>query len=87
MGVLSKLPHWTQQLIEQPLHFIMGFAPLALVMFYPGWWSGGIAAFVYAVLREIEQRPVRRWWDTILDTAFVTLGGIVAGIVFNYFHG
>ena len=79
MSGISKLPKIVQQLIEQPLHFLIGFAPVSIALSHPSWWGGAIAAFIFGAVREWDQRPVRRWWDTILDLAFVTLGGAIAG--------
>ncbi len=70
-----------KQLLEQTAHFFIAFVPIALVIAFPHWTTGGVAGLIIGALREWEQRPVERVWDMILDLSFCTLGGIVAGLV------
>ena len=72
-----------KQMIDQPLHFLWmfaTFAPLAIGI------RGGLKLLIvvglvlvfcsagYAIGREIDQWPSKRWWDPYLDWTFFVFG-------------
>jgi hypothetical protein len=63
-----------KQAAEQPLHFLMSAGPIwlsrcATAMPWYGWAIMPVLAY-----REWRQWPSKRWWDPVLDAAFLTLG-------------
>ena len=72
------LPELLKQSVEQPLHFLMAAGPIWLsrsltaVPWY-GWSIVPVLAY-----REWRQWPSERWWDPLLDGAFLILGVIMA---------
>ncbi len=63
-----------KQAAEQPLHFLMSAAPIwvsrcATTVPWYGW-----AIMPALAYREWRQWPSKRWWDPVLDAAFLTLG-------------
>lgn len=76
------------QLIDQPLHLLWGYGvvitfwaasgiprmgPLAVL-------GGALAALVLCLPRElVDQWPIERVGDMLLDTSFFVLGGALAG--------
>lgn len=83
LKLLKKLPKWAKEIIEQLLHFCIGFGPIGIAIAYPSWWTGLIAGFIIGGVREWDQRPVERWWDTVLDLFMVSMGGAIAGYLFG----
>jgi hypothetical protein len=83
-----------KQLIDQPLHVLMGLASVngigAVLLCASG--IGILLSTVIATLltmtweglREFFQYPPRVWWDLWLDAAFEVLG-IVGGAALFYF--
>lgn len=72
------------QLIEQPLHFLMGFAAVSILIFptYVG-LAMGMAAVVWIVVREWQQWPSSRIYDPPLDWSFLIAGGAAAFLIFG----
>ena len=72
-----------QQLIDQPLHLIWAFGALAVFEYTPvPILDGVLAALVLAAPREfVDQWPINRWWDTLLDLSFFLIGGGLAGLM------
>jgi hypothetical protein len=68
----------SKQAVEQPLHFLMAAAPVALSRSLAGVPWYGWAAAPLLVWREWAQWPSRRWWDPPLDWAFMALGAVFA---------
>jgi hypothetical protein len=75
---------------EQLLHAIWAFAPIAffwLISRRPKWgWrevvGGAIVGLVIALPRElVDQWPIERPWDTVLDLSFFMIGGALAGLM------
>lgn len=49
----------------------------ALLIPVPG-LNGAVAGLVLALPRElVDQWPIDRWWDTVIDTAAFVMGGAV----------
>lgn len=69
------------EIVQQPAHFgwfFLAVAPLAL--WGAHWWTGALAAAVFASGREfVDQWPVNLWWDTALDWSVCVAGGALAG--------
>ncbi len=75
---------------EQLLHMAWGFAPVCflwLCLRRPHWTAlaaagGATASLAFALPRElVDQWPIDRWWDTVLDLTFFALGGSLGGIL------
>lgn len=67
-----------KQAYEQPLHFLMAAGPIWLSRYLTAvpWYGWSIVpALAY---REWRQWPSDRWWDPLLDAAFLILGVIGA---------
>jgi hypothetical protein len=74
-----------QEVGEQILHLLWAFGPLAILAVpKTRWWSiltGALAGFILAAPRElIDQLPIERPWDTVLDLTFFIIGGALAGL-------
>ncbi len=78
------------EIADQLLHTLWAFAPIVvfwLILQRPKWpWraiiAGAVAALVFALPREIvDQWPIERPLDTLLDLAFFVTGGAFAGIL------
>jgi hypothetical protein len=67
-----------KQAAEQPLHFVMSAGPIWLSRCLTAvpWYGWAIVpALAY---REWRQWPSKRWWDPMLDAAFLVLGAVTA---------
>jgi hypothetical protein len=67
---------------EQPGHAAWGFVPVAICFWLWGhpMLAGALAGLALALPRElIDQRPINRIWDTVLDLVFFAGGGALAG--------
>jgi hypothetical protein len=67
-----------KQSAEQPLHFVMSAGPIWLSRCLTAvpWYGWAIVpALAY---REWRQWPSKRWWDPVLDAAFLMLGALTA---------
>jgi len=84
---LKNLPEWLKQTIEQPLHVLIIYAPLAMVMLHPSVVAVVLAAATIGGVREWDQRPIDSVSDLLLDCSAYAVG---AGLVcFTYYlvHG
>jgi hypothetical protein len=73
------------EVLEQLAHLGWAFAPLALLAVpRAGWWSplvGSVAGALLGAPREfVDQLPIERPWDTVLDLSMFALGGCLAGV-------
>lgn len=75
---------------EQLLHMAWAFIPIAclwLVSGRPRWrwravFGAAAAGLLLALPRElVDQLPIERPWDTVLDLASFTVGGALAGVL------
>ena len=75
---------------DQVLHMLWAFVPLSLfwlIRKQPKWgWravvGGAVFGLVIALPRElVDQWPIERPWDTVLDLAFFAVGGALAGVL------
>jgi hypothetical protein len=67
-----------KQAAEQPLHFVMSAGPIWLsrcLTAVPWYGWAMVPALAY---REWQQWPSKRWWDPLLDAAFLVLGALTA---------
>jgi hypothetical protein len=67
-----------KQAAEQPLHFVMSAGPIWLsrcLTAVPWYGWAMVPALAY---REWRQWPSKRWWDPLLDAAFLVLGALTA---------
>lgn len=67
-----------KQAAEQPLHFVMSAGPIWLsrcITAVPWYGWAMVPALAY---REWLQWPSKRWWDPVLDAAFLALGVLTA---------
>jgi hypothetical protein len=67
-----------KQAAEQPLHFVMSAGPIWLsrcLTAVPWYGWAMVPALAY---REWRQWPSKRWWDPLLDAAFLVLGVLTA---------
>jgi hypothetical protein len=67
-----------KQAAEQPLHFVMSAGPIWLsrcLTAVPWYGWAMVPALAY---REWRQWPSKRWWDPVLDAAFLVLGVLSA---------
>lgn len=65
-----------KQIGDQFLHVAWAAAALAPVLLWPTWWGGALSGLAFALPRElVDQWPINRWWDTVLDLAFFGIGG------------
>ena len=78
-----------EELLEQTLHALWAFAPVVffwLIRGRPRWrWravvGGAVVGLVIALPRElVDQWPIERPWDTVLDLASFILGGALGGM-------
>lgn len=82
--------HLVKDILEALLHLAWGFAPVAI------FWGASLArrygpmallagfcgAVAAALPRElVDQWPIDRWWDTLIDLAMFGLGGMLAGLM------
>ena len=68
--------------LEQVLHMLWGGLALVPVLISPGPIGGAISGVLLALPRElVDQWPINRIHDTILDLFFFGLGGAIAGAV------
>lgn len=73
---------WKKQLVDQSAHFLVGavWVGLALPFSAPG--LGMIYLLLLVCYRElVVQWPVNSWWDTIVDSLFFFLGGLVVSLI------
>lgn len=79
-----------KQLIDQPLHLLWGgLSQFPLLLAIAKWGvldegiatiAAGVGAFVMCMPRElVDQWPIVRKWDFVLDVCMFTLGGAIAG--------
>lgn len=85
-----------KQLIDQPLHFLWGAIsqlPLLLAIAWHGELAqvhtiiaASLGAILMSMPRElVDQWPIVRKWDFVLDVCFFTLGGgVAAWLVMSY---
>jgi len=75
---------------EQLLHALWVFVPIALFWLIrerPAWgWravvGGALVGLLVALPRElVDQWPIERPWDTVLDLSFFMIGGACAGVL------
>ena len=68
--------------LEQLLHLAWGGLALVPVLLWPGPLGGAASGIALALPRElVDQWPINRPLDTLLDLAMFGLGGAVAGLV------
>lgn len=75
MAKLSK------QIIDQSAHFLIALAILLPLVFWPGVLTFALAGFALGMIREVTEDGPITSKGSLLDLAFWTLGGLVAGIV------
>jgi hypothetical protein len=72
-----------KQIRDQALHFLWAFIALLPILLMGGIAGGALSGLILGLPRElIDQQPIKNWKDTILDIAFFTIGGAVAGSMF-----
>jgi len=78
-GTVDWKKELVKQLIDQPLHVLMGIASVCALAFVSQnvWVAVGLT-FAWEAYREFWQWPSSRWWDPPLDFFFEAVG-IVAG--------
>lgn len=78
------------EILDQALHMLWAFTPIAffwLIRRRPKWgWravvGGAVAGLCIALPRElVDQWPVERPWDTVIDLTFFMTGGALAGVL------
>jgi hypothetical protein len=67
-----------KQAAEQPLHFVMSAGPIWLSRYLTAVPWYGWAMVPALAYREWRQWPSKRWWDPLLDAAFLVLGALTA---------
>lgn len=75
-GWYKDLPHWGQEVVDQTLHFILGFSIAAV--------AGLGFSIGMAVLRETVQNwgdDNNDYLDMMIDLLFWTIGAVVASAV------
>lgn len=72
-----------KELYEQPLHTLWAWAALVVFYYTPiPILDGVLGALVLALPREIvDQWPIQRPLDTLVDLSFFALGGALAGLM------
>jgi hypothetical protein len=69
--------------IDQCGHWLWAASVVSAVIVIP--WdgvNGGVAGLLIALPRElVDQWPIDRWWDTVLDTSFFVIGGTVVSLL------
>jgi hypothetical protein len=82
--------HLIKDIYEALLHVVWGFTPIVIFWgaskvrrFGPIVLLGGFcAALAFALPRElVDQWPIDRWWDTLIDLLMFGFGGFLAGLV------
>lgn len=78
------------QILDQTLHMLWAFVPIVLfwlVRDRPKWgWravvGGAVVGLTFALPRElVDQWPIERPWDTVMDLAFFATGGAFGGLL------
>ena len=71
-----------EEIIEQLLHFLWTAIALLPVCLLGEWWAAALSAFLFVLPREfIDQWPINKWWNIVLDLLFFTLGGAAVGMI------
>jgi hypothetical protein len=70
-----------KQIVDQSLHFTWAFVALSpIVRWGPSAKTFAFAGFLIAMPRElVDQWPIDRVWDTLLDMSFFVIGGYYIG--------
>ncbi len=70
------------EVLDQSLHFLWAGSALATFYFIRiPVLDGVLGALLLALPRElVDQWPIERPWDTVLDLSFFVLGGIAVGL-------
>lgn len=63
-----------KQLIDQPLHILMGIVSVCVLSSLMGVWFGVGFTVAWIAAREYNQWPSSRWWDPPLDWFFEAVG-------------
>jgi hypothetical protein len=74
----KALTEVVKQAAEQPLHFVMSAGPIWLSRSLTAVPWYGWAMMPALAYREWRQWPSKRWWDPVLDAAFLVLGAVTA---------
>lgn len=78
------------EIADQLLHAAWGFGVIAVFWAVSGrprmgpmaLLGGAVAAIGMALPRElVDQWPINRWWDTVLDLCLFGIGGMLGGLL------
>lgn len=78
------------EILDQTLHMAWAFVPIVLfwlILNRPKWgWravvGGAVVGLVIALPRElVDQWPINRPWDTVMDLSFFVIGGSLGGVL------
>lgn len=69
-----------KQARDQAAHFLVAFAVLALLLAWPGIFSGAVAGLAMGLIREVTEGGPVTSPGSLLDLAFWTFGGAAAGL-------
>ena len=76
------MPKWLEKTLEQVAHFAWAGGMVAAVLLIPQPWGGLVGALILALPRElVDQWPINRPWDTVLDTVMFALGGFLVSLL------
>ena len=79
---------WQKNILEFVAHFAWAFIALLPVAITQEWWTGFLSGVLLALPRElVDQWPIERPLDTVVDLLAFGLGGMLVIVVCNPFLG
>ena len=88
MSLKDKIDEWIgkewRKRLDQVFHFLWAAIAIFPVVYHTSWYTGALSGLLIDLPRElIDQWPINKWRDTLIDLLFFSLGGATIGLIWG----